>query len=304
MTKKRRILIWIAAVLLTVIGGTGVYVYNMYTSLNKTLHSVHEPIERDFSRKRPKSVEVKRQEPISILLLGVDGRGEDKGRSDSLLLVTVNPNKSSTKVLSIPRDSYTQIAGKNIKDKINHAYAYGGVQMAMDTAEQFLDVPIDYYIQVNMEGFQDIVDAVGGVTVDNPFAFSFEGSHFSKGLLHLNGKDALSYARMRKEDPNGDFGRQRRQRQVIQAVIQRGATFSSLTHYDDILQAIQKNIKTNLTAEEMYNIYQNYQRASENFEQLQMQGEGKLVNKGWYYFVTDASRQAVSKTLREHLELQ
>ncbi|MBO9129990.1 LytR family transcriptional regulator [Bacillus sp. 165] len=300
----KRIILWLAVLLLVIIGGTGVYAYNMYTSLNKTLESVHEPVVRDFSKRRPKQVEVKRQEPLSILLLGVDERAKDKGRSDSLLLVTVNPNRSSTKVLSIPRDSYAEIVGRKGKDKINHAYAYGGVQMAMDTVEQFLDVPIDYYVQVNMEGFRDIVNAVGGVTVDNPFAFTFEGASFTKGLLHLSGKQALSYARMRKEDPNGDFGRQQRQRQVIQAVIKRGASFSSLTHYGDILQAIQKNVKTNVPPGEIYTIQQHYKGASQNIEQLQIQGEGKLTDSGWYYFVSDASRQAISKALREHLELE
>lgn len=124
------------------------------------------------------------------------------------------------KIISIPRDSYTEIIGKGKKDKINHAYAFGGINMAVKTVENFLDIPIDHYIEVNMEGFKDIVDAVGGIEVNNDMEFKY-GEHFNKGEIHLNGDQALLYSRMRYNDPRGDFGRQMRQRQVIQAVIKK-----------------------------------------------------------------------------------
>ena len=87
--------------------------------------------------------------------------------------------------------------------------------------ENFLNVPVDHYIEVNMAGFRDIVDAVGGVDVNNDLEFTSRDQHFAKGNIHLNGETALKYTRMRYEDPRGDFGRQMRQRQVIQAVIKR-----------------------------------------------------------------------------------
>src|SRR5690606_38547965 len=107
--------------------------------LNKTLDKIHEPVERT-TEKRKEQVSLKKNEPFSVLLLGVDERANDKGRSDSMIVVTVNPNVKSMKMLSIPRDTYVDIVGKGMKDKINHAYAYGDVEMALDTVEEFLDI--------------------------------------------------------------------------------------------------------------------------------------------------------------------
>ncbi|MFP3489657.1 LCP family protein, partial [Staphylococcus sp. SIMBA_130] len=90
---------------------------------------------------------------ISILLMGVDERENDQGRSDTMIMITVNPNDNSMMMFNIPRDTRTEIIGRGTVEKMNHAYAYGGVEMAMDTVENFLDVPIDYYFKVNMEAF-------------------------------------------------------------------------------------------------------------------------------------------------------
>src|SRR5690606_5383567 len=106
--------------------------------------------------------------------------------------------------------------------------------------------------------FKEIVDAVGGVNVNNDLDFSLEGNHFPKGELSLNGKEALAYARMRKEDARGDFGRQMRQRQVIQGVINKGANISALWKYDDVLKALSKNVETNISFDEMKSIQKNY----------------------------------------------
>ena len=116
-----------------------------------------------------------------MLLLGVDARPGDIGRSDTMIVMTVNPDLNSTKMVSIPRDTRTLIVGKGFEDKINHAYAFGGAKMSIETVEEFLDIPIDYYVKVNMDGFEDIVNAVGGVTVDNRITFSREGHDFPRG---------------------------------------------------------------------------------------------------------------------------
>lgn len=208
------------------------------------------------------------------------------------------------KITSIPRDSYTEIVGKGKKDKINHAYAFGGIDMAVKTVENFLDVPVDHYIEVNMAGFKDVVDAVGGVDVNNDLAFKYEGSQFAKGNIHLNGTEALRYSRMRYEDPRGDFGRQMRQRQVIQAVIKKGASVSSLASYGDVLKAIEKNVKTSLTQDQMFDIQKNYKDCMENSEEIQIPGDGHKAADGiWYYYVPDAAKQDITNKLRSHLEV-
>ncbi|MGG0237413.1 LytR family transcriptional regulator [Bacillus rhizoplanae] len=301
---KKKILFWILGIIGVLVVGGGAYAYHIYSNVSSTLDAVHKPLDRDKSEKREEKIDVADQKPISILLMGSDQRKDEVGRSDSLMLFTLNPKTKSTKIVSIPRDSYTEIIGKGKKDKINHAYAFGGVDMAVKTVENFLDVPVDHYIEVNMEGFKDIVDAVGGVDVNNDLDFTSDGKHFAKGNIHLTGDEALAYTRMRKEDPRGDFGRQMRQRQVIQAVIKKGANVSSLANYGDVLAAIQKNVKTSLTQEQMFDIQKNYKDCMQNTEEIQIPGDGHKAEDGiWYYFVTDQTRKDISNKLREHLEL-
>src|SRR5699024_10386548 len=138
-----------------------------------------------------------------------------------------------------------------------HSYAFGGVSMAINTVQKFLNIPIDYYVQVDMKGFEDIVGAVDGVDVDNTLDFSYGGFHFPKGNIHLNEKKALAYTRMRKTDPNGDFGRQARQRQVIEAVVEKATSFSTITNYNTILQAIKGNVKTNIQLKDVIQMSKN-----------------------------------------------
>ncbi|MEB3750845.1 polyisoprenyl-teichoic acid--peptidoglycan teichoic acid transferase TagU [Geobacillus icigianus] len=301
--KKRKWLRWLTGALAVLLAGAGIFAYSIYHHVKQTANQMHEDIDWK-SGKRQEDVSFERKTPISILLIGVDERKGDRGRADTLIVMTVNPNKQSIEMVSVPRDTRTEIIGKGTKDKINHSYAFGGVEMTMATVEHFLDIPIDYYIKVNMESFRDIVNAVGGVTVNNPFAFTYEGTYFSKGKITLNGDEALKYSRMRYDDPRGDFGRQDRQKQIIQAIIEKGASFSSLTNYSDVLTAIGKNIKTNLTFEEMKEIQANYKDARKQIKQLHITGQGTKINGIYYLIVPESERLAVSNELKEHLELK
>ncbi|PFW57237.1 LytR family transcriptional regulator [Bacillus cereus] len=301
---KRKILFWMLGIIGFLILTGGVYVYTIYSNVSNTLDAVHKPLNRDKSEKREQKINISDQKPISILLMGTDQRESETSRSDSLMLFTLNPQKKSMKITSIPRDTYTEIIGKGKKDKINHAYAFGGVDMTVKTVENFLNVPVDHYIEVNMAGFKDIVDAVGGVDVNNDLEFTSRDSHFAKGNIHLDGEQALKYTRMRYEDPRGDFGRQMRQRQVIQAVIKKGASVSSLASYGDVLKAIEKNVKTSLTQDQMFEIQKNYKDCLQNSEEIQIPGDGHKAADGiWYYYVPDAAKQDLTNKLRAHLEV-
>ncbi|WP_088067451.1 polyisoprenyl-teichoic acid--peptidoglycan teichoic acid transferase TagU [Gottfriedia luciferensis] len=302
MSKTKKIIITLSIIIGVIILGIGVYAYSIYSNINKATESIHKDINK--SSLRQGETDINKKQPFSILLLGVDHRPGDVGRSDSLILMTVNPAQGSTKMVSIPRDTRTEIVGKGKLDKINHAYAFGGIQMSVNTVEKFLNVPIDYFVEVNMEGFHDIVDAVNGVDVVNDLDFTYEGTHFKKGPLHLNGDLALKYTRMRKQDPRGDFGRQQRQRQVIEAVLKKGTSISSLTKYNDLLMAISKNIKTNISLNEMVTIQKNYRDATSTIDQMQMTGKGTMINKIYYFQVADTDRLKISNELRQHLELK
>jgi polyisoprenyl-teichoic acid--peptidoglycan teichoic acid transferase len=302
--KKRKWLKITGIILLFMLLAGGAYAYSVYHSLNSAVDTMHTPLERDKSSKRSEKVEFNKKDPFSVLLLGVDERKNDKGRSDTMIVLTVNPEAKSVKMLSIPRDTLTDIVGHGTRDKINHAYAFGGVEMSMDTVENLLDVPIDYYVKINMEGFADIVNAVGGVSVNNDLSFNYEGYSFPKGELDLTGKEALAFSRMRYEDPRGDFGRQLRQRQVIQAVIREGASVSSLWKFDDIFDALGSNVKTSLKFEEMVDIQKHYKAAAKDIEQIQIKnGQGTKIEGVYYYVISDEELNSIQQTLKTHLEL-
>lgn len=282
--------------------GVGVYGFMFYQSLSSALKDIHHPVDRK-SDKRTEDLALSKKEPFSILMLGVDERSGDKGRSDTMIVLTINPKQNSIKMLSIPRDTRTEIIGHGTVDKINHAYAFGGVEMSMDSVENFLDIPIDYFMQINMESFKEIVDAVGGIKVNNNLDFTYEGKHFPVEEISLNGTDALKYSRMRYEDPDGDFGRQLRQRLIIQGVIKKGASLSTVTNYDSIFDALGNNIKTNLTFSEMVNIQKNYKNASKNIEHVTISGNGGKINGIYYLMVDDAEKLRVQGVLKTHLGL-
>ncbi|WP_335871178.1 LCP family glycopolymer transferase [Bacillus sp. 2205SS5-2] len=304
--KKRWIKIFgFLSILLFVAAGS--YVYSIYHSLNNTMVAMNENEARAKSDKREENLSLNKKQPFSVLLLGVDERQGDRGRSDTMIVVTVNPQENSTKMVSIPRDTRTEIIGKDFEDKINHAYAYGGIDMSLDTVEAFLDIPIDYYAKINMEGLEDIVNAVGGVTVQNELNFTYKGKTFTEGTLTLNGEEALLFSRMRKNDPNNDFGRQARQRQIIQAIIKEGASVSSLWNFGDIFKSIGNNVKTNLSLAEMVDIQQNYKSATQNINQRQLEGSGAMISNGekeiYYYIVAKEEQQIVQQELKKHLNL-
>ena len=301
--KKGALVLGILGVLL-LIGGA--YALSVYMSFTSTLKEIHSPIEREVSDMRVDEVKLDKKQPFSVLMLGVDEREGDAGRSDTIIVMTVNPNDKSSKMVSIPRDTYTEIIGKGSMDKINHAYAFGGIEMSMETVENLLDIPIDYVVQINMEGFEDIVDAVGGVEVNNTLDFSVGEYDYPKGNLTLDGEEALSYVRMRYEDPNGDFGRQDRQKQVIQGVMREGASVKSLVNYRSIFNALGDNIQTNMTFDEMMDVQKNYRDVVGTVDQLYFEkGTGGKMDDGvWYYQMNEAELAEKQALLKEHLELK
>ncbi|MCY8755378.1 LCP family protein [Bacillus haynesii] len=294
--KMKNLILFVLALVITI---GSVVSYGIYRTVAKSINGMYEPLHRDAEQKV-----AAQHDPISILLLGIDERPGDKGRPDSMIVMTVNPETKKTTMTSIPRDTRVFIKSKNTFSKMNSAYTYGGIEGTVETVEQFLNFPINYYIKINMEGFKDIVDAIGGVTVDNQIDFTLEGVHLSKGKQHLDGKTALTYARMRKDDPRGDFGRQKRQREIINEVIHEGAQLKSLTNYQEILSALEKNIKTNLTLDNMIDIQNSYKEAANDIKQIEIEGEDKKVDGLWYHLVTDEKRKEISKKLRQQLDLK
>ncbi|OIN65822.1 LytR family transcriptional regulator [Exiguobacterium sp. KRL4] len=298
---------------LLVFFGSGGYVYHQNSQL---VEEVDEPVEASVQptetaqAEQGKKADQKKQaekqtasEAVSLLLLGVDQRGNEAGRSDTIIVVTVNPETGSSKMLSIPRDLKTEIIGNGSNDKINHAYAFGGPEMARETVEHLLDLRIDYFAEINLEGFTDLVDAVDGVTVENDINFSYYEMQFPKGELALSGKEALAYARMRYDDPRGDFGRQIRQRQVVQAVADKLTADFSLIRFNDVLSVLGKNVKTDIPFPVIRKLATDYRASLKNVETLSLEGSGGIESdKIYYWHPTPTSLKQVRTTLQNELQ--
>ena len=242
---------------------------------------------------------------LNILLMGVDSRGDDLvGRSDTLMVITLDKESGEMQMLSIPRDSYVTMAGTGRKDKINHAYAYGGVEMAKSTVENMLELKIDHYGVFNFSSFKEIIDTLGGVEVDIPFSFKERNQAgvpnalvFTEGRQLLNGEEALAFARMRKQDPRGDIGRGERQQLVVQAVIRKLTDLSSITKYKSVYEAVDNNTDTDiglLDIPSFLTYLKDY-----DVERLTLQGEGVNYGGVYYHQLYDNSLEEIKKALKE-----
>lgn len=309
---KKTVLIWIAGIFAALLLAGGIYAFTVYQKVSNTMNQIHQSLNRDHSTQRPEDVSAKAKKPISILLLGIDPVEEDElesktetyGRSDSIMLLTLNPNTKTMKTLSIPRDTYGELVGKNESNNINLAYAYGNIDMSVNTIEKYMNVPVDYYVTVETSSVKDIVTILGGIDLNNNLDFTTGTIHFPQGTVHLTGNTAEAYVRDRYNDPTGDFGRQSRIRDLVNATIKKGADVSSLSNLEPILTAVGKDVKTNLTQDDMISIIQNYKDCRTNNEELQLLGgEGFFTGTMWHYRVKDETRKEVTNKLRQNLEL-
>ena len=207
-------------------------------------------------------------------------------------------------MVSVPRDTYTKIARKNRTTKINEAYSYGGAATVINTVQKKFGIPIDFYLEVNMKGLQDVVDALGGVTVKSPLKFSNYGYSFRKGRNNLNGKEALAYATMRYDDPTGDYGRQGRQRQIIDALIDKIVSFRVITNQTGLLKSVEKNMKTSLEFEDIVTIQTKYNLALRNIEQIQIKGDGQMMSGVSYQVISKGELARISEILRKELHFK
>lgn len=241
-------------------------------------------------------------EPLTILLMGVDmdqatrGGVWEEGRSDSMILVTVNPKTKETTMMSLTRDIMVEIAEANGEstgtvEKLNHSYSYGQAPMAIATIEKMMDIDIERYIEINMDGLVELVDAVGGIEVNNTLGFpiSIEAqepaytSVVPPGRHLVNGDQALVYARMRYDDPEGDIGRQRRQREVITAIVKKLLQLDGFTQYKKIINAISNNMRTDIeiSAATIPTLL-GYRDSVGKLNSYQLRGLDEIVNELYY----------------------
>ena len=194
---------------------------------------------------------------LNIMIMGVDRRADDVGRSDTLMVLTYNPADKKASLLSLPRDTRVHIE-KNDYDKINHAYAYGGHELTQKTVEAFLNVPMDYYVMIDVHAFEKIIDAVGGVDIDVEKRMYYEDPWDDDGGLvidlypgkqHMDGKTAIQYVRYR--DGEGDIGRINRQQKFMKALMSQVISPSVLPKLPEIIKNVSSAVQTNMPLDMM-----------------------------------------------------
>jgi LCP family protein required for cell wall assembly len=203
------------------------------------------------------------------------------------------------------------IVGRDHQDKINHAYAFGGRKMTIETVENFLDIPIDYYATVNFDAFKNVIDILGGITVDVPFDFQqnsddrkAEQLQFFEGEMDLDGRYALAYARMRYEDPRGDIGRNERQQEVIEAIIKQSLSVGTLTKVDDLAQEVGTNVQTNLNIPEGIAFLREYSDFNTSkINKINLETYPTMIEGVSYQVANEESLVEVRAALKDHLEI-
>ncbi|MDY0179246.1 MAG: LCP family protein, partial [Synergistaceae bacterium] len=237
VSRKSIILLALAAIL-SLTAGIGLKAYFFF---NPEPETIRERIEHDEETGR-----------INLLLVGLDEvPGEDFNRSDSIAFVSIDIDDKVVRMLSLPRDTRVQIPDRGWQ-KLNHAYAYGGVDLLKTTLVNYLGVPIPYHVIVNLDSFPELVDLIGGVTINVPKRLRYTdkagGVHIDipAGEQHMDGKTALGYVRFR-HDALGDIGRVERQQVFMMTVFRKMKDPSMITKVPELIRQSLRLVKTNLT---------------------------------------------------------
>ncbi|GAB3805780.1 LCP family protein [Virgibacillus kimchii] len=302
------ILIPLIAVFLGIVG----YGSYLYMKADAVLSDAYEEDEVEKSELREEKVDPK-FDNVSILIMGIDENdhrdNSESARTDALMVATLNKEDKSVNLVSIPRDSYVYIPEVGYESKINHAHAYGGPHATRETVENLLDIPIDYYVRVNFHAFVEVVDALGGITVDVPYEFTESNSmdqrdaiHLLEGEQKLDGEEALALARTRKMD--NDIERGKRQQDIIKAIVDKGASVSSVLKLDDVIEAVGSNMTTNMTFGEMRSFI-SYGTSGSNIDIETMTLEGTDYQPGstYYWQLDEMALNETKSMLQDHLEI-
>ncbi len=310
--RRRRILYFILVPLL-VLAFSGVsYGFYLYKKAETVFNDSHNDLDgRQKSEKREVAVDPK-DDSISVLFIGVDESNSrsygEATRSDALMLVTLNETNKTAKMVSIPRDSYVYVPEVGYKTKINHAHAYGGPSATMDTIEELLDIPVDYYVKMNFYAFIDVIDALNGITAEVPYEIWEKDTEDNRNAIHLlpgeqvlDGEEALALARTRKLD--NDVERGKRQQEILKAIIKKAVSANSIAKYDDVIQAIGDNMETNMTFEEMRSLMSYGISGNINLDTMTLEGSDTYIDNIYYWELDEVALEETAYSLQSHLDL-
>ena len=245
------------------------------------------------------------KDKATVMIMGVDERDDDVGRSDTLMIAALDPKKEQAALLSIPRDTRVKIKGHGF-DKINAAYAYGGHKLTQDTVEKFIGVPMDHYVIINIKAFQRIIDALGGIDINVEKRMFYEDPWDDDGGLvidlrpgqqHMDGKTAVTYVRYRDEE--GDIGRIGRQQKFMKAVMDKVTSPAIIPQLPTIIKEVLSSVKTDLSLRQMLEFAGALKEAQKNGLKTEMVPGRGLYIEGISYWIPDITklRQTLADTL-------
>lgn len=312
----KKIFLMLLAIILLSVGAAGLYTTTFLNDSTSAFSKTYK--KRDGGKEKV----IEETEPFSILLMGVDvdtatRGGGWEGRSDSMILVTVNPKLKKTTMMSLTRDIMVEIANEDgtssgATEKLNHSYSYGQDPMTIATVEKMMDIKIDRFVKINMDGLMSLVDEIGGITVNNTLGFtiSIEAQEpaykatVEPGKQLVNGNQALVYARMRYDDPKGDVGRQIRQREVITAIVKKLLQLDGFTQYKKILDAVSTNLQTDIeiTTKTLPSLL-GYRDSLDTIETYQLDGEDQMVDGLSYQIPTSEHLLEMQNVIKSSLGL-
>lgn len=317
---KTAILVVLSIILVVMIWGA-----NTLADANNLVESSYKPRANSSTVNGQKLTDINKdinplKDPISILILGVDDDTERQlgsARTDTMILATINPEKEKISMVSIPRDTYTKIDTAKFQgmDKINAAYSYGTEDASIQAVQDLLNVPINYYATIDFIAFEKVINDLGGIEVDVPYAVvegdaTGENAVFLEpGLQNLDGNHALAYARTRHKD--NDIERGKRQQIVIQKVIEKSLNLGSISKYSKMMSSIEGHIWTDMKTDAIMGIAQsgltnNYTFDSYTFDWSSFKYDNGYSNGGELpdmVSLFDDSLEYVSHKLRLSLNL-
>lgn len=307
----RRILVMFGALVVMVVAAGALYAASVNHSVVEHLHhapNVLPPDNPTVPSESPRPKKASTDHSLNFVLMGSDSRDpnnpQDNGRSDTLMIVHLASNRKSATIISFPRDMYVNIPGHG-KNKINAAFSYGGPQLTVATLEQLTGARMDHVALVDFQGFINLTNTLGGVTVYNNYAFTDGKYSFPKGEITIQGKQALTYVRERHKLPKGDLDRSANQRKVVQAIIAKGmssGTISNPLKFNSFVSGVAANITVDdgLTNSSVRSIALSLRMSPSSVHQIQapISGFATVAGAGDIDVVDQAKMAVLSKDLR------
>lgn len=321
-SKKKKILRWVIATSIGLLLVSISYGSFAFFKVKNAMDDSKVDLQRKNNRSELREEEVTfNKDTVSILLLGIEDYSSKKkdGRADTQIVMTLDPNTKKVHMVTIPRDTRVNIENAGEYSgihRINSAYTYGELsgygeaKLQVETVEKLLNIPIDHFVAINFEAFRDVVDALGGVTIDIKQGFWEENIynkkkiHFKKGEAHLSGEEALAFVRMRKRVENVTYSREERQRQFLKATVEQVLKTGTILKVGQLSDILGKNIETDLTFNDLYALQKQYTKLNNlSINSIDIEGTDQLVNKVYYYIPDRQNLSEVSDRLRTILKL-